>query len=291
MPPMLPNSHLMASPVSPPPEDEETDEQDVVEDFFPAPLTDQENRTLQIPQPLDESQQISSKVIPEEYDSLIENFLLKPTWKTDEPYLQNMSCTDLATKYIFIQQQEPITVSMVLVSPAHSSLNEDAVQEEDDSGSSSNASESGVSGLGYIPSQAHPSTTIIANAPASESEEFQLSEDEAGGSKRPRQEMSYVDRTLRHLTGQPQPPHEYAPESIKQAYRETGNITGAPLSVSQPSSSSSSSSSHAAASTETSSSSSSPYYAHLNPQSSHLDDDIPMDDEFGPTYFQGALND
>ncbi|KAF9144503.1 hypothetical protein BGX30_012576 [Mortierella sp. GBA39] len=110
-------------------------------------------------------------------------------------------------------------------------------------------------------------------------------------------------RMYRHLTGQPQPPHEYAPESVKQAYGESG---GKPLDDhshyphhhhTDTHASSSSSSSHTAAASE--------HYQHLNHHShghhhhhhhmdspsSHVDDDVPIDDEFGPTYFQGALND
>ncbi|KAG0071971.1 hypothetical protein BGZ90_012071 [Linnemannia elongata] len=113
-------------------------------------------------------------------------------------------------------------------------------------------------------------------------------------------------RMYRHLTGQPQPPHEYAPESVKQAYRESG---GRPMDdhshhphhhlSDTHTSSSSSSSSHTAAASE--------HYPlhnhhghghghhhhhhHMDSSLSHVDDDVPLDDEFGPTYFQGALND
>ncbi|KAG0320245.1 hypothetical protein BGZ97_000396 [Linnemannia gamsii] len=107
-------------------------------------------------------------------------------------------------------------------------------------------------------------------------------------------------RMNRHLTGQPQPPHEYAPESVKKAYREAG---GRPLPIDDHShrqhhhtdthaSSSPASSSHsAAAAAATHQHHHHHHHHHMDSQSSHLDDDAPMDDEFGPTYFQGALND
>ncbi|KAF9150591.1 hypothetical protein BG015_007610 [Linnemannia schmuckeri] len=108
-------------------------------------------------------------------------------------------------------------------------------------------------------------------------------------------------RMYRHLTGQPQPPHEYAPESAKQAYRESGGRlldehNYHPHHLTDSHASSSSSSSTAAAGTEhyqhhNHHSHHHHHHHHMNSSSSHVDDDVPMDDEFGPTYFQGALND
>ncbi|KAG0295623.1 hypothetical protein BGZ96_011333 [Linnemannia gamsii] len=113
-------------------------------------------------------------------------------------------------------------------------------------------------------------------------------------------------RMNRHLTGQPQPPHEYAPESVKQAYRESG---GRLLPIddhshrqhhhtdthASPSSASSLHSAAAAAATALAAAAHHHHHHHhhhhMDSQSSHLDGDVPMDDEFGPTYFQGALND
>ncbi|KAG0061559.1 hypothetical protein BGZ89_011344 [Linnemannia elongata] len=113
-------------------------------------------------------------------------------------------------------------------------------------------------------------------------------------------------RMYRHLTGQPQPPHEYAPESVKQAYRESG---GRPMDdhshhphhhlADTHASSSSSSSSHTAAASEhyplhnhhNHGHGHHHHHHHMDSSLSHVDEDVPLDDEFGPTYFQGALND
>ncbi|KAG0217322.1 hypothetical protein BGX33_010857 [Mortierella sp. NVP41] len=102
-------------------------------------------------------------------------------------------------------------------------------------------------------------------------------------------------RMYRHLTGQPQPPHEYAPESAKREYRGTANPG-----FSQPASSSAQPSGTQDHYYPESPSRFPPFldphsldsdYLDSLASSTHLDEDVAMDDEFGPTYFQGALSD
>ncbi|KAF9125573.1 hypothetical protein BGW39_007301 [Mortierella sp. 14UC] len=234
-------------------------------------------------------------------------------------YISHM---DTTTKGIVaLAQQEPVTVSMVLVDPVQTSTSAAASHGEGGSGGAGTGT-----GPELISSIQRSSTAAIGDAPY-ESESFSRipsSDDGTHESAGQGREMSSIERTLRaqavtalnnpsalllhaismnetpsrarlrmyrHLTGQPQPPHEYAPESVKQAYRETEDTLRPEHSHIHA---------HADSGAHDSSSSSAPHSTasanhrqqhHQHQHQYHLDDDVPMDDEFGPTYFQGALDD
>ncbi|KAG9072400.1 hypothetical protein KI688_000170 [Linnemannia hyalina] len=200
--------------------------------------------------------------------------------------------------------QEPLRVSMVHVDSGHPSTSQPGGHGEVNSSSGS---------------QNLPPSAYISDS----EKPFPWSDDEVEAEESAEEQgraMSSIERSLRAQAvtalhnpsamllhsvsmNEPQPPHEYAPESVKQAYGESG---GKPLDdhshhlhhhYTDTHASSSSSSSHTAAASEHyqhhnhHSHGHHHHHHHMDSSSSHVDDDVPMDDEFGPTYFQGALND
>ncbi|KAK3843515.1 MAG: hypothetical protein J3R72DRAFT_473793 [Linnemannia gamsii] len=238
-----------------------------------------------------------------------------------------------ATKHMadIAQDQEPIIVSMVLVDRVQASTSATSSHGE---GSSSGAE----TALELIAtSTQEPPAAAAVNTPYESESSSQISSSADGADEFVGRdiEMSSIERALRaqavtalnnpsalllhaismnetpsrtrlrmyrHLTGQPQPPHEYAPEAVKRAFRESGgrpqlddsqiHTTHADSVHASPSSSSSSSSAaHATVTADHHQQHHRHHQHHSHSSSSHADDDAPMDDEFGPTYFQGALND